>query len=43
MSLFDRDALKKGLCLINGCLLIEAHPGYDLDSVLRDIEEALDR
>jgi hypothetical protein len=39
----ERDARKRDLCNANGCQLIEVHPGYDLDGVIAEIQEAIDR
>lgn len=39
----ERDARKRGLCIENGCRLIEVHPGYDLESVITEIRETISR
>lgn len=39
----ERDARKRDSCRVNGCQLIEVHPGYDLNRVIVEIQEAIDR
>lgn len=37
----DRDAQKQGLCAQYGCVLIEVHPGYQLDDVVDQVKDAI--
>jgi hypothetical protein len=37
----ERDARKRALCSVNGCELIEVHPGYDLGAVIELVDAAL--
>ena len=38
-----RDSIKAMLCAENGCTLIEVHPGYVLEDVIRDILAAIEQ
>lgn len=38
-----RDSIKAMLCAENGCTLIEVHPGYVLEDVVRDILAAIEQ